>query len=106
MQRKPTNFAEKLIRCDEICFPPFCLFSQQSTAERLLKFATIAVDFVDIFGPLCHLRNVALQWRRLTSQNVTKFNVTVAFLFVALNKIATRSFFQLEEMIFIQSVAK
>ena len=29
MQRKPTNFAKKLTRCEEICFPPFCLFTQQ-----------------------------------------------------------------------------
>ena len=49
------------------------------------KFATIAVDFVDNLNfscPLFHLRNVAYQWRRLTSQNGTKFDVTGA-LFIA-----------------------
>ena len=64
MHRKPTNFAKKLTRCEEICFPPFCLFSQQlsNLSTDSLKFATIAVDVDDNLNfscPLFHLRNVA-----------------------------------------------
>ena len=66
MQRK-SNVAKKKKshQFEEICFPPFCLFSQQlsnHSAEGLLKIATIAVhvvDNLDFSCPLFHLRNTA-----------------------------------------------
>ena len=90
MQRKPTNFTKKKtsdVRRFSFRHFVYLVNSSAITPQNDYSlFATIAVHFIDklFFScPLFHLSNDALQWWRLTSQNVNKFDVTGALLFVA-----------------------